>query len=70
MKGIPKDHILKMGPLMKKMVQDFLEDHVGTTIEEVSENYVERARAVVYYMLRFQENLGEVRFKHRSNSFI
>lgn len=68
-KGIPKDHILKMGPLMRDLVKTFLEDHVGTTIEEVSENYVERARTVVYYMLRFQENLGEVRFKHRQNSF-
>lgn len=67
--GIPKDHITRFGPLLHDRVKDFLENHVGITMEEASENYVERARAVVYLMLRFQKAIGEVRFKHRGSAF-
>lgn len=61
----PADHYLRMGPLQQGRVKDFLEKHVGTTPDKVADDYVERARAIVFFMLRFQEAIGKIRFKHR-----
>lgn len=63
--GLPPDHYMRYGPLMKARVNDFLENHVKTSIADVADNYVERARAIVYFFLRFQESLGKVKFNHR-----
>lgn len=67
-KGMPPDHYLRFGPMMKKRVQAFLEE-VGVTIEEVSVDYEARARAIVFFMLRFQDAIGEQPFAHRVRGF-
>lgn len=67
--GVPADHYLRYGPIMRERVEDFLENYVKVSTEDVAEDYVPRAQAIVYFMLRFQEAIGDVRFKRRVRRF-
>lgn len=69
-KGMPSDHYLKYGPIMKKRVEDFLINYVGTTPTEVAVDYVQRARAIVYFYLKFQDAIGDVTFRFRTRSLL
>lgn len=63
-KGIPPDHYLRFGPMMKRRVEEYLSE-VGVSISEVTTSYEARARAIVFFMLKFQTAIGEQPFKHR-----
>ena len=63
--GMPPDHYLRYGPIMRKRVEDFLQNHVGISPQEAAEDYVQRARAIVYFYLRFQDAIGDQPFKYR-----
>lgn len=62
--GMPSDHYLKFGPMMKHRVELFLNE-VGITIEEARDSYEARARAIVYFYLQFQDAIGEQPFRYR-----
>lgn len=62
-KGVPPDHFLRYGPMMKERVQEYL-DLVGVTLEQVVGSYEARASAIVYFMLRFQDAIGTRPFRH------
>lgn len=65
-KGVSLDHYLRLGRLGQERVKDFLENHVNTSIEDVSQDYVARASAVVYFNERFSAAIGDdPRFQHR-----
>lgn len=66
---VPTDHYTRFGPLMKERVKLYLEKEVGVTVEAASLDYEVRARAVVHFMLKFEEAIGEVRFRHRQGGF-
>ncbi len=66
--GMPKDHYLRFGPLMRKRLGSYLKDHVGIELEEASTNYVKRAQAVVYYYMRLEEEITQrmdIRYKRQ-----
>lgn len=62
--GVPSDHFLRYGPMMKERVEQFLQA-VGVTLPQVVGSYEARAAAIVYFMLRFQECVGPRPFRHR-----
>lgn len=68
--GVPNDHFVRYGDLMTERVKDFLEKHVGVDAKAASEDYVERARAVVYFMIRFAEAIKDEKFRHRTSSML
>lgn len=68
-KGVPPDHFLRYGPLMKERVQKYL-DEVGVTLEQVVGSYEARASATVHFMLRFQDAIGPRPFRHRVRGLI
>lgn len=63
--GVPPDHYSRFGPLMRDRVKHFLEKEVGITIKQAETDYDHRARAVVFFYQRFQQAIGDVRFKHK-----
>lgn len=67
-KGMPPDHYLRFGDMMKRRVKGFL-DQVGVTIEQAAVDYEARARAIVYFMLKFQDAIGEQPFRYRVQGF-
>jgi len=67
--GTPPDHYCRMGSMMQERVKDFLTNHVGITIKQVRTNYVERAKAVVYFMKKFEKAIGDVVFKQKGSTF-
>lgn len=67
---MPKDHITRMGPMVQERVKQFLKDEVGLTLAQVASDYEARAKCVVYVMLKFQDAIGEVRFRHPVRSMI
>lgn len=62
---VPPDHFMRLGPMMQDRVKDWLSCHVGITLKQAREDYVQRARAVVYFTQKFIDNLGEVKFRHK-----
>ena len=65
----PKDHYTHFGPLMKERVRTFLEKEVGVTLDACASDYEARAQAVVFFLLKFQEAIGEQPFQHRLAGF-
>jgi hypothetical protein len=59
----PSDHYTRFGPIVKKRVEKFLREEVGVSIEDAAKDYEVRARAIVHFMLRFQDAIGEQPFK-------
>lgn len=68
--GISVNHIQNLGPAMQRRVVDFLENHAGIKYERAVEDYMERSRAIVFFMLQMQETLTDTRFMHRKHGFI
>lgn len=68
-KDLPSDHYLRYGPMMKQRVIDFLTHEVGVKVEDAAKDYEVRARAIVFFMLKFQDAIGEQTFKHRVRGF-
>ena len=66
--GMPSDHYLRFGPMMKQRVLTFLKE-VGVTIEEVTASYEARARCIVYFYMEFQDAIGKQPFRHRLGHF-
>lgn len=66
---LPSDHILRYGPLMKERVNHFLTHEVGVKVEDAAKEYEVRARAIVYFMLKFQDAIGEQPFRHFVRDF-
>lgn len=64
-KAPPADHYDIMGPAQQKLIAQYLKDEIGVTVEQASLDYEVRARAVVHFMMQFQDAIGEVRFTHR-----
>jgi hypothetical protein len=64
------DHYLRMGPMMKDRVTDFLENHVGVKVSVASKDYEARARAIVFFYLKFQEAIGDPPFKYRLRTLV
>lgn len=63
------DHYTRFGPMMRKQLEQFLSE-VGVTLEAASKDYEVRARAIVYFMLKFQEAVGDPPFRHRTMTLI
>lgn len=63
--GMQPKHYKTLGKHMQARVNDFLENYVGTSFDKVSSDYEERARAIVFVFRKFEEQLGEVRFKRK-----
>lgn len=59
----PSDHYTRFGPLIRKQVETYLRDEVGVEIEDAAKDYEVRARAIVHFMLRFQDAIGEQPFR-------
>lgn len=68
-KDLPSDHYLRYGPLMKRRVVDFLTQEVGVKVEDAAKDYEVRARAIVYFMLKFQDAIGEQPFRYFVREF-
>lgn len=62
--GTPSDHYTRFGPIMRGRVIDFLENEVGVKVEDAAKDYEVRARAIVHFMVRFAEAIGEQPFKY------
>ena len=67
---MPPDHYLRYGPLMKRRVMDILEHEVGVRVEDAVKDYETRARAIVFFMRRFETAIGEQPFRHRIRGLI
>lgn len=68
--GMPKDHYLRYGPAMKQRVEDFLENQVGVKVADAAKDYETRARAIVFFYLKFQDAIGEQPFRYRSRALV
>lgn len=66
---LPSDHYLRYGPIMKERVVHFLTHEVGVKVEDAAVDYEVRARAIVYFMLKFQDAIGEQPFRHFVQEF-
>jgi len=64
-KGTPSDHFLLMGPSVRAMISNWLENEVGVTVLDCAHDYEARARAIVYFMKKFEEHAGVDVFRHR-----
>lgn len=58
----PADHYTRLGPIQRQQVQVFL-DEAGINIDEAAKDYEVRARAIVYFMKRFEEAIGDQPFR-------
>lgn len=67
--GVPADHYDLLGEMTKTRVKDYLNNHVGVTVNQVREDYVLRAKTTVYFMKRFVAEIGDVRFRQKGSSF-
>jgi hypothetical protein len=69
--GLSNDHFLRWGPLMRECLDDFL-GRVGVSLEEVSENYVKRAQAIVYFYKNFEQALSakEILFQRKPSGWL
>lgn len=66
--SMPNDHYDSFGPMVQRRIDHYLKTEIGATIDEVATDYEVRARAIVHFMLQFQDAIGEVRFKHRAGA--
>lgn len=62
--GAPADHYQRLGRLAKDRVEMFLKE-VGVTVADVVSSYEARGVAIVYFMLKFQDAIGEQPFRYR-----
>lgn len=64
------DHYLRMGPMMQCRVINFLENEVGVKVKDAATNYEVRARAIVFFYLKFQSAIGEQPFRFRRRGLL
>lgn len=68
--GYRPDHYLHMGPMMQRRVVDFLENEVGVKLEDAAKDYEARARAIVFFNLKFAASIGVCPFRHHKHKFL
>jgi hypothetical protein len=68
--SLPNDHYLRMGPMCKERVEKFLTDEVGVSVKDAAHDYEVRARAIVFFFLKFQEAIGDRPFRHNRRGFM
>lgn len=67
--ALPSDHYLRYGPAMKARVIDFLENEVGVDVKDAAKDYEVRARAIVFFMKKFEAAIPERPFAYRVRGF-
>ena len=56
-------HYRSYGTITQSYIQSFLENEVGVTVQQCVEDYYRRAQVNVFTMVKFQQALGQVRFR-------
>ncbi|HKX35118.1 MAG TPA: hypothetical protein VJM79_00430 [Rhizorhapis sp.] len=61
---MPPDHYLRMGPMMRQRVEDFLTKEVGVNVKDAAQFYETRADAIAFFNLQFEKAIGPRPFRH------